>query len=420
MEDIVLVDALLLLPGHRLHMQRRHLHLKQGVLVNISEEALHIPDAHYIASPHLCVSWGWFDLRAYLPDPGYEQKETLSSGRAAAAAGGFTEVAILPNTRPVIDNKDTLSYVMTGNSQALVQLHPIAALTRSTEGKQLTEMIDLYTHGAVAFSEGLGPLYHCDLMLKALQYLQPLDALLMQRPEEVLLTRYGQMNEGTLSIELGMKGIPALAEHLMIARDLRLLEYTGGRLHFSCLSSAESVDMLRQAKARGLAVSADVSAAHLFFEESVLSDFDTTYKLNPPLRTATDRQALWQGLRDGTIDAIVSDHQPQEVESKQVEFDQAAFGMSTIETVLPMSRMQSGLAVELIVEKLSVAPRKLLKRPLPPFEQDSIANLTIFDPEAEWHFTHSRSQSPIQPLLGKLLKGKVIGVVNNGQMQWFI
>lgn len=420
MEDVILVNAQLLLPGHPLHLQKRHLHLRSGILVAISDTPLQVKDALYVESPGLKISWGWFDLRAYFPDPGFEHKETLASGRRAAAAGGFTAVALLPNTQPVVDDKDTLRYLQSDNPHELVQIHPIAAVTKKAEGKEFSEMIDLHRHGALAFSDGLHPIQDSDLVLKTLLYLQPLNALLIQRPEDTHITRFGVMNEGAVAVQLGLKGMPALAEHLMIQRDLALLEYAGGRIHFSCISSARSVELIRQAKARGLAVTADVAAPHLLFDETALSNFDSVFKLNPPLRTAEDRAALWEGLRDGTLDAIVSDHQPHEIEAKQLELDLAAFGMSSIETVFAMSTMASNLPTELIIEKLSVAPRKIINIPLSPFEVDTAVNLTIFDDTVEWTFEKSRSLSPAHPLLGQRLKGKVLGVVNNQKTEWFL
>jgi len=420
MEDVILVSAQLLLPGHPLHLQRKHLHLRSGVLLAISDTPLSVDNALYVESPNLKVSWGWFDLRAYFPDPGFEQKETLMSGRRAAAAGGFTEVALLPNTQPVVDDKDTLRYLQSDNPHELVQLHPIAAVTKKAEGKEFSEMIDLHRHGALAFSDGLHPIQDSDLVLKTLLYLQPFNGLLIQRPEDTHITRFGIMNEGSTAVLLGLKGMPALAEHLMIQRDLALLEYAGGRIHFSCISSAHSIELIRQAKARGLAVTADVAAPYLLFDETALHNFDTVFKLNPPLRTAEDRAALWQGLRDGTLDAIVSDHQPHEIEAKQLELDLAAFGMSSIETVFAMSTMESKLPTELVVEKLSVTPRKIVGISLPPFETNQVANLTVFDDSIEWLFEKSRSLSPAHPLLGQRLKGKVLGVVNNQKMEWFL
>jgi dihydroorotase len=420
MEDVILVNAQLVLPGHPLHLQKKHLHLRSGVLLAISDTPLSVDNALYVESPNLKVSWGWFDLRAYFPDPGFEQKETLMSGRRAAAAGGFTEVALLPNTQPVVDDKDTLRYLQSDNAHELVQLHPIAAVTKKAEGKEFSEMIDLHRHGALAFSDGLHPIQDSDLVLKTLLYLQPFNGLLIQRPEDTHITRFGIMNEGSTAVLLGLKGMPALAEHLMIQRDLALLEYAGGRIHFSCISSAHSIELIRQAKARGLAVTADVAAPYLLFDETALHNFDTVFKLNPPLRTAEDRAALWQGLRDGTLDAIVSDHQPHEIEAKQLELDLAAFGMSSIETVFAMSTMKSKLPTELVVEKLSVTPRKIVGMSLPPFETNQVANLTVFDDSIEWLFEKSRSLSPAHPLLGQRLKGKVLGVVNNQKMEWFL
>ncbi|GAA4452663.1 dihydroorotase [Nibrella saemangeumensis] len=377
-----------------------------------------------IEEANVHVSPGWVDLRVSAKDPGYEHKEDLTSVCQAAAAGGFTDIAVLPNTKPVVDSKDTLGYLRRMAEGQPVAVHPIAAVTRQTEGEDLTEMIDLHHAGAVAFSDGEHPLQNPDLLLKTLQYLQPFDGLLMNRPEEAMLTRFGQMHEGIQSTLLGLKGLPALAEELMIERDLRLLEYVYLQkdlpattvLHFSTLSSARSVELIRQAKQQGLPVSCDVAAHQLVFDDSALAGFDTNLKVNPPFRSRADVDALWQGLADGTIDAIVSDHNPHDEECKNLEFDVADFGITGLETVFAVVVSHNqGLSLEQLVDKLAIRPRQILRLPLVSIAEGQAASLTLFDPGRNWTFEGTLSKSKNTPFLGQTFTGWVAGILHQGQ-----
>ncbi|WP_420151088.1 dihydroorotase [Spirosoma sp.] len=384
------------------------------------------------------ASPGWIDLRVSAQDPGYEHKEDLTSVCRAAAAGGFTDIAVLPNTQPVVDAKGTLGYVRRMAEGQPVQVHVIAAVTKEAAGEDFTEMLDLHHAGAIAFSDGTHPLQNPDLLLKTLQYLQPINGLLMNRPEETLLTRFGQMHEGVQSTLLGLKGMPALAEELIIERDLRLLDYVLGAesswktaeglgqesgkevapsaLHFSTISSARSVELIRQAKAKGLPVSCDVAAHQLVFDDSALAGFDTNLKVNPPFRLPNDVAALWAGLADDTIDAIVSDHLPQDAESKNLEFDQAEFGVLGLETVFAAAvTYNRALPLPKLVEKISTRPRQILRLPAIRIAEGEMATLTLFDPAGTWTYDRTYSKSKNSPFLGKTLTGRVIGTVYHGQ-----
>ncbi|MBC7891080.1 MAG: dihydroorotase, partial [Sphingobacteriaceae bacterium] len=365
---------------------------------------------------------------AHAKDPGFEAKEDLTTLSRAAAAGGFTEVALLPNTKPVVQTKEGVLYVKRFGEGQLVRLHPMAALTLHTEGQDFTEMLDLHHAGAVAFTDGEHPAWNADLLLKSLQYLAPVGGLVINRPEEPTLAKFGQMHEGHVSTRLGLKGIPPMAEELMIARDLRLLEYlldqpgaARPRLHFALLSSAGAVELVREAKKRGLPVSADVAAQHLALTDEALTNFDTNLKVSPPLRSEADRQALWAGLTDGTIDAIVSDHHPHDVESKHLEFDQADFGAVGLETAFAVANTfnENRLSLEELIEKITVAPRRLLGLKQPVFEEGQAANLTVFDPIAEWTLTEAglRSRAKNSPFLGVPLNGKAVAVINKGRVE---
>lgn len=371
-----------------------------------------------IESPNLMVSAGWFDMRSHFTDPGKEHKEDLESGSLAAASGGFTDVMLLPNTSPVISNKNAVSYYHKWNKTALVNLHPSAAITLGCEGKELTEMIDLHTAGAIAFTDGLEPIWHTDILLKSLQYLQTFEGVLINRPEDRMLTAFGTMHEGRMSTLLGMKGMPELAEEIMIERDLELLKYAGGKIHFSLLSSAGAVDRVRQAKAQGLNVTADVGIHHLIFTDEYLSDFDTNFKVNPPFRTEKDRLALIEGVKDGTIDAIVSDHQPHDQESKKLEFDLADFGIIGLQTFYPALVKAMGEGHTQVLDKFISIPRKILGIEQTRIEEGQHACLTLFSPSEVWSYRekNNKSKSVASPFLNQEMRGKVVGIVNNGQL----
>lgn len=419
--------------------QVRDILVEEGQITQIGE-SLEAYQAQVIEGNGWCVSPGWLDLRVASRDPGFEHKEDLDSVREAALRGGFTEIVLLPNSSPVVDAKDTLNYVRQAKASP-VRVHVAAAVTQRAEGTDFTEMIDLHRAGAVAFTDGENPIQNADILLKALLYLRPLNALLINRPEDRQLTLYGQMNEGITSTLLGMKGMPALAEEMMLSRDLKLLAYALEQaslpqkrllheegtlafddlpwLHVSLISTVQAVNLLREAKAAGLPVSCDVAAHQLVYDDGALLDFDTNLKVNPPFRTPADREALRQGLADGTIDCLVSDHSPHDEECKNLEFDHADFGITGLETAFSLSRMHSGLSIEAIVEKLTTRPRRILRLPSVNIAEGQLANLTFFAPDAEWTFEKTASLSKNTPFLGQSLQGKVRGVINDGHARWF-
>jgi len=416
---ILLKNVSIIDPNSSHNGLKKNILIDNGTIVSISDELV---DADKVVEAGACFATpGWFDMQAHFTDPGQEHKEDLESGAKVAAAGGFTGVALLPNTRPVLQSKNAVTAVSKGNPYRLVQIYPIAALSLETEGEDLTEMLDLSNAGAVAFSDGLKPIWHPDILLKSLQYLQPINGLLINRPEDKLLSRFGTMHEGLVSTHLGLKGIPSLAEELMVARDIEILKYTNGRLHFSNISCVGSLIRIKEAKAEGLNITCDVAAHQLMFTDEDVADFDTNFKVTPPLRGKNDREALIAGVLDGTIDAIVSSHQPQDVESKNLEFDLAENGIIAMQTVYPiLNSMRDQIPMELLVEKLAISPRKILGIEIPTIEEGAIANLSIFNPGSFWTFNkHTNfSKSENSPFFGKELKGKVVGVIQ-GKFQEF-
>lgn len=400
------------------HLQRQNILIENGTITSIGGDD-HKAD-QTIEMEGLCVSAGWVDLYAQVGEPGLEHKEDIESLAAAAAAGGFTDVLCMPNVQPIVQSKGAINFIKAKSAGLPVNLLPAGAVTVDTQGKELTEMIDLQRAGAVAFSDGAKPVQGAEVIVKALQYLQPFDGVLMNRPEHTRLTEYGQMHEGIVSTQLGMKGIPALAEEVMVTRDLQLLAYTGGRLHLSLVSTAAAVEAIRQAKAKGLQVTCDVASYQVAYTDDTIAPFDTNYKVSPPFRGEADRAAILQGLADGTIDAIVSGHQPQDTESKKLEFDLAEFGIINLETAFAVANtsMRDSLPVELLIDRLTTTPRQILRLPACGIAEGERACLTLFHPDLTWTPTpeSTRSKSRNSPFLGRELTGKVIGLVNKGHL----
>ncbi len=402
------------------HGKQRNVHLKNGIIQSISTQK---PNAKKVLDAKgLKISIGWFDLGAFIGDPGLEYKEDLKSGRKVAEAGGFTSVAILPNTKPVIQTKNDVAYITTDNKNSLTQILPLSAATHNTEGKELTEMIDLHHAGAVGFTDGLHPIWHTDIVLKSLQYLQKFDGVLLNRPEDTMLTKFGSMHEGVESTILGLKGMPSLSEEVMVSRDLQLLEYAGGKIHFSNISTAGSIALIRKAKKDGLNVTCDVVAHQVVFDDSALSDFDTNYKVNPPFRNKKDIKAIKKGLKDGTIDIIVSGHRPQDEEHKKLEFDLAAFGILGLQTFYPtINNHYNEIDEATLIEKFTANPRALLNLVIPEIKEGANAELTLFDPKAKWAYDEKSniSKSKNSPFLGQEMIGTVVGVFNNNMSTIF-
>jgi dihydroorotase len=415
----LLIKQATVIETHSSHNRKTvNIFIENGIIKKIGTES---PKAdQVIDAKDAFVSIGWFDMRASLCDPGLEHKETLVSGAAAAMSGGFTGIACLPDTYPVIQTKDTLSYIKSSTQNLLVDIYPIAAVTHDLKGEELSEMLELHHNGAIAFADGNNPIWHAGVLVRALQYTQPFNGLIIQHAEEKKLTQYGQMNEGITSTYLGLKGIPAIAEELMISRDLDLLQYATGKIHFSRISTKGSVDLIRQAKKKGLKVTCDVAVPNLIFDDEVLKDFDTNFKVNPPLRTKEDIKALWKGIEDGTIDVIVTDHCPQDEESKHLEFDQAEFGMAGFETAFAalLGSKPDKISTAVIIEKISTNPRKILGLPDLKIAEGEAANLTIFSETTDWTFEQSamKSKSKNSPFIGKNLKGRALAVVNKDKV----
>ncbi len=413
---ILIQSATILNSNSPFHKKKKNVLIHNGRITEVGDKKSTADKV--IDATGMILSVGWFDLGTYVGDPGYEQKEDVSSVLKTAAAGGFTELAVLPNTNPPVQSKNEISYLTNGNDNRLVQLHAIASVTRDNKGEELTEMIDLHENGAVAFTDGLKPIWHTDIFLKALQYVQKFNGLLIDHPEDSWLNSFGQMHEGLQSTMLGLKGMPRIAEELALSRNIELLQYTGGRVHFARLSTAKSIELVKTAKKRGLKVSCDVTGYQPLLDDSLLDNFDTNYKVNPPIREKADREALIKGLNDGTIDVLCSGHLPQDDESKNLEFDLADFGMTNLQTFASnLTTLSASVNWEDLIEKVTTAPRILLDREVPVLDVDQKANLTLIDPEHVWTLDakSNLSKSKNSPWFGKQIKGKAVAVFNNSR-----
>lgn len=406
-------------PGSDFHDKVVDILVEDGVIKDISP-SLKTKADKVIQAEELYVSLGWTDIFADYREPGFEHKETIASGLAAAAAGGFTRVFTAPNTNPAADTKSVIEFLLQKSRGNAVSLHPLGAVSQQVEGKNLAEMLDMHSHGAVAFTDGWKPLQHSNLMLKALEYVKAFDGTIIQIPVETSLSSGGLMHEGPVSTKLGMPGIPTLSETLIIHRDIELARYTDSKLHISGVSSAEGVDMIRKAKAQGVKVTCSVTPYHLALTDEALDTYSSFYKVSPPLRSETDRQALIKGLKDGTIDCITSHHRPQEWDAKEKEFEYAADGMNVQEIAFAIVWNAAGkkVGLERIIDAFTTAPARIFGLETSCIKKGNKASLTLFRTSAVTHLQEGtiKSASRNNPFIGQELNGKVLGIINNGQL----
>jgi dihydroorotase len=417
MSTFLITSANLISPGHTLDGQKVDILIKDGVIADIASKITAEKNVQTIDVDGSTVSAGFFDLNVNIGEPGYETKEDVATGTAAAAEGGFTGIAVHPNTNPSIQSRAEVSLLVNAAKGNLVDVHPIGAISKKREGNELAELYDMKINGALAFCDGNRSVQQAGLMGRALLYSKGFEGLIISFAQDESIAGGNQMNEGIMSTYLGMKGIPNLAESLMVSRDLYLAEYNEAPIHFTTISTAESVELIKKAKAKGLKVTCDVAAHNLIFTDDYVEGFDSNYKVSPPLRTKKDVKALLKGLKEGVIDAVVSQHTPQEIEFKDVEFQIAKNGISGLQTVLPLL-IKAGLSDEQIVDKLVIGSRKVVRLDIPILERGTKANLVVFNRNEKWTFDEksNKSKGKNNPLFGSELVGKVKLVVNNNQL----
>jgi dihydroorotase len=397
------------------HNQTVDLQIENGILTKIGSKLSNENNFEELKLDNLHVSQGWFDSSASLGEPGFEDRETIENGLDVAAKNGFTSIALQPNSYPIIDNQSQVNFVKTKAQNKATDLYPIGALTKNSEGKDLAELYDMKNAGAIAFGDYGKNLDNSNLLKIALQYTQDFDGLVIAFSQDANIKGNGVANEGIVSTRLGLKGIPNLAEELLVARNLFILEYTGGKLHIPTISTAKSVALIKEAKAKGLQVTCSVAVHHLVMTDEKLDGFDTRYKVSPPLRNEVDRKALLGGVLNGTIDMITSDHNPMDIEHKKMEFDLAKNGTIGLESAF--GSLLTVLPLEVVVSKLT-SGKSLFGIENQIIKEGSKATITLFNPSTESVFTKENilSKSKNSAFIGQSMKGKVYGIVNNKQL----
>jgi len=386
--------------------------------ISLINDKITFPSDETIEGEGLTISQGWVDIFTDFADPGYEYRESLESGAAAAIAGGFSHIFVVPNTKPSIQNKPQVSYIVEKTKHLPVSVYPIGAVSKNIEGKDLAEMYEMQQAGAIAFSDGLHPVQSSGLLLKALQYINAFNGTIIQLPVDKSIGAFGLMTEGIVSTQLGLPGSPALSETLIIKRDLDLLRYTNSKLHITGISTAESVALIATAKAEGLPVSCSVTPYHLFFCDEDMENYDTNLKVSPPLRNRTDMMALRTAVIDGIIDCISSHHLPQNWDSKRCEFEYAAHGMIGLQTSFAVINSLFGdLSADRLADLFTNNARKLFNLPTNNIAVDAVADFTLFTQKGANTFTKAgnKSKSANSAFFDVPLAGSVVGVYTKGK-----
>jgi dihydroorotase len=402
---------------HSIHNnQQRDVLISDGTIVEIAEN-IQVQADKILEAKGKLLSPGWVDIFVTGNDPGFEYKDDLTTTSKSAAKGGFTHVFLTPNTQPVVQNKSSVQYITDKKTDYPVQLHPIGAITKNTEGKELTEMVEMKLAGAVAFGDGKKSVQSAGLLIKALQYVKAFDGIVIQIPDDHSVAPHGLMNEGIISTQVGLPGKPALAEEIMVARDIELARYSNSKLHITGITLSKSVEIIKKAKSEGLHITCSTTMHHLVFTENeLLKGYNTNFKLNPPLRSENDRLALLEGVKNGTIDCVSSHHTPQNKDAKVCEFEYADYGVIGLQAAFGVLN-GVGLNIDQILEAICFRPKQIFKLESN-IEVGSKADLTLFDLTSSYVLSKENlaSKSENSPYLGQTLTGKVIATIQQDKL----
>jgi len=390
--------------------------IEKNIIKSIND-SIQDDKANVISIKNLHISSGWVDLKSNFCDPGNEHKETIISGLNAAAFGGYTNVAVLPSTNPVIDGKSQIKYIQNQAENHITSIHPIGCISKGMKGENISEMYDMFSNGVTLFSDDLSPI-SSGIIYRALLYSKNFGARIVVLPRNHSISSKTIVNEGIASIKTGLKGDPSISEVIAIEENIRLAEYTKGTIHFTGISTAEGVEVIRKAKKKLNNITADVHVFNLIYNENNVLAFDSNYKVMPPLRFESDRIALWKGLEDGTINTIVSDHRPNDSEEKDIEFQQAEFGSINLQTSFGSLNLVPEFKLTTVINSLTKEAREILNLKPLTINVGEIADLTLFNPKEKWTFKEKDilSKTKNTPLINKELIGKVIGIINKGKL----
>jgi len=414
--NVLIKSAKIIDKNSSFHQETKDVLIENGIITKIEDKISNPKKIMEVSFENLHISSGWFDTSVSLGEPGFEERENIDHGLEVAAKSGITGIALNPNTKPFIDNKSAVEFLVRKGIDSIVDLYPIANLTRGSEGKELAELYDMQNSGAIAFTDYNHSVNNGNLMKIALLYAQNFNGIIMNFPQDDSIATIGFVNESENTTRLGLDSIPGLAEELRIVRDLFLLEYTDGKLHIPTISTAKSVKLIKEAKKKGLDISCSVTAHHLTITDEEIQSFDTNYKVKPPLRSKSDTKALIKGVKDGTIDMIVSDHNPIDIENKNVEFANGMDGTIGLESFF--GSILSVMDLEDFISSITEKPRKRFGLPVNKIEKGEKANLSLFNPDFNYIFNedHILSKSKNSAFLGKELKGLVYGVIANNRL----
>jgi len=412
---ILLKSATIIDNSSPFHLQKMDLLIENGIIKKIASTIKNENSVKEINLENLHISQGWFDTSVCFGEPGFEERETIENGLLTAAKSGFTAVAINPNTFPVADNKSAIEFIKNKANKTATEVFPIGNLTKGAEGKDLAELFDMQNSGAIAFGDYNKSITNANFLKISLQYTQNFDGIVISFPQDNSIAGKGLVNEGKNSTKLGLKAIPYLAEEMQIARDLFILEYTGGKLHIPTVSTSKGVNLIKKAKKKGLNVTCSVSAHHLVLNDEELANFDSNTKVLPPLRTKKDVKALIKGVNEGIIDMITSDHNPIDIEHKKVEYENSKFGTIGLESLY--GSLNNVVNTEALINCLTIKPRERFNLPTNNINEGEKANISLFNPDFEFEFSEENiySTSKNSIFLNKKMNGKVYGIIANNK-----